>query len=152
MNKGRNVQCQIVLPDNNKLSYEWRSPQLYTQLCSCEKKAWKKFWGSCKGFEPLTSAIPAQRSAPISVQRFFIAYITDLHSHNSLLRSSHIWFSYIHYFNNKLYSEEMLPLLTENQWLRNIKKTLRSQVCNRVWESNGMSWTAIGWVFCDIFQ
>ena len=30
-------------------------------LCSCEKKAWKKIQ-ACTGFEPLTSAIPVQRS------------------------------------------------------------------------------------------
>ena len=31
-------------------------------LCSCEKKAWKKKIQACTGIKPLTSAIPVQRS------------------------------------------------------------------------------------------
>ena len=36
-------------------------------FCSCQKKAWKKSQ-ACKGFEPLTSAIPVQHSYQLSLQ------------------------------------------------------------------------------------
>ena len=41
--------------------YEWRSSHLYTQLLHLRKESLKKIQ-ACMGFEPLTSAIPVQRS------------------------------------------------------------------------------------------
>ena len=41
--------------------YERRSLQLYTQLLQLQKESLKKIQ-ACVGFEPLTSAMPEQRS------------------------------------------------------------------------------------------
>ena len=42
--------------------FEERSLQLYTQLMQLRKESSKKKIQGCTGFEPLTSAIPVQRS------------------------------------------------------------------------------------------
>ena len=42
--------------------YERRSSQLYTQLLQLRKESLKKIQ-ACTGFEPLTSAIPVQRTS-----------------------------------------------------------------------------------------
>ena len=66
---------------------EWRiiwrrSSQLYTQLLQLRKESWKEF-----------RLVRDSNPWPLRYQ-----CSDDLHSYNSSLRSSHIWFSYIHNF------------------------------------------------------
>ena len=49
-----------VMRDNFVL-YEGRSSQLYTQVLQLRKESLKNIQ-ACTGFEPLTSAMPVQRS------------------------------------------------------------------------------------------
>ena len=53
MNKKKELQREEL--------YEWRSSKLNTQLLQLRKESLKKNQ-ACTGFEPLTSAIPVQRS------------------------------------------------------------------------------------------
>ena len=52
---------KIVCELRSEELFEGRSSQLYTQLIHLRKESLKKIQ-ACTGFEPLTSAIPVQRS------------------------------------------------------------------------------------------
>ena len=52
----------ILQPTELHELYEGRSSQLYAQLMQLRKESLKKKIQACLGFEPLTSAIPVQRS------------------------------------------------------------------------------------------
>ena len=52
----------ICEPRSEEGLYEGRSSQLYTQLLRLRKDSLKKKYQACMGFEPLTCAIPMQRS------------------------------------------------------------------------------------------